>query len=44
MNNIFKDQIGHNIDIYVNDMLVKSHASKSHADDLEETFATLYKN
>lgn len=29
--------------VYIDNMLVKSHASGSHVDDLEETFATLCK-
>lgn len=29
--------------VYNNDMLVKSHASRSHVEDLEETFATLHR-
>lgn len=29
--------------MYVDDMLVKSHTSRSHVDNVRETFATLYK-
>lgn len=31
------------MEIYVDNMFVKSHASRNHVDDLEETFATLCK-
>lgn len=43
MNKMFKEQIGHNIEIYIDDILVKSHASRNHVDDMEETFTTLHK-
>ena len=38
---MFKDQIGRNVEVYVNDMLVKSKISVCHEKDLEETFQTL---
>lgn len=41
VNKIFKDQICCN-KVYVDDMLVKNHSSRSHVDDLE-TFAILCK-
>lgn len=41
--NIFKDQIDQNIEVYMDDMLVKSQASRNHIDNLKETFATLRK-
>ena len=41
INKIFKDQIGHNMKVYVDDMLVKSCYAGQHLFDLEETFATL---
>lgn len=43
VNKIFKDQIDQNMEVYINDMLVKSQASTNHIDDLRETFTTLYK-
>ena len=41
VNKIFKDQIGHNMEVYVNDMLVKSVQTSDHVQDLEKTFRTL---
>ena len=38
---MFSEQIGRNVEVYVDDMLVKSKEAKSHLDDLEETFKTL---
>ena len=38
---MFSAQIGKNMEIYVNDMLVKSKEEPTHLDDLKETFATL---
>lgn len=43
VNKIFKDQIGWNMVVYVDDMLVKNQTFSSHINDLEETFATLHK-
>lgn len=43
VNIIFKDQIGRNMEVYVDDMLVKNHASKSHVDDLAKIFTILRK-
>lgn len=43
VNKIFKEQIGYNIEVYADDMLVKSHALENHINDLEEAFATLHK-
>ena len=43
MNRIFHDQIGRNVEVYVDDMLVKSKEEDSHLDDLRETFKTLRK-
>lgn len=43
VNKIFKDRIDHNMDVYVDNILVKSYASKSHVDELEETFTILCK-
>ena len=41
VNHMFSKQIGRNVGVYVDDMLVKSREAKSHLDDLQETFNTL---
>ena len=41
VNEMFKKQIGRNVEVYVDDMLVKSRKEKDHLDDLKETFNTL---
>ena len=41
VNQMFKKQIGKNVEVYVNDMLVKSKEEEDHLDDLKETFNTL---
>ena len=41
VNKIFNRQIGRNMEVYVDDMLVKSKEELAHLDDLKETFATL---
>ena len=38
---MFSKQIGRNMEVYVDDMLVKSKEKLTHLDDLRETFATL---
>ena len=38
---MFAHQIGRNIQVYVDDMLVKSWREDDHYDDLKETFDTL---
>ncbi|KAL0445687.1 UNVERIFIED_CONTAM: Pro-Pol polyprotein [Sesamum latifolium] len=40
---IFRPQIGRNVEVYVDDMLVKSKKAQDHIADLEETFAVLRK-
>ena len=40
---MFSKQIGRNVEIYVDDMLVKSKTNIEHLDDLRETFETLQK-
>ena len=40
MNKIFAHQIRRNIQVYVDDMLVKSIREEDHLDDLKETFDT----
>ena len=41
VNKMFNKQIGRNMEVYVDDMLVKSKEELAHLDDLRETFATL---
>ena len=41
VNKVFIDQLGRNMEAYVNDILVKSKSMSQHIDDLEETFSTL---
>ena len=41
MNKMFTHQIGRNVQVYVDDMLVKSLREEDHLDDLKETFNTL---
>lgn len=40
VNNMFKKQIGINMEVYINDMLVKILRVKQQLADLEETFDT----
>ena len=40
VDHMFRPQIGWNVDVYVDDMLVKSIDEGSHLDDLQETFET----
>ena len=41
VNKMFGQQISRNMEVYVDDMLVKSEEELAHLDDLKETFATL---
>ena len=41
VNKMFNKQIMRNIEVYVDDMLVKSKEESTHLDDLQETFFTL---
>ena len=41
MNKMFTHQIGRNVQVYVDDMLVKSLREKDHLNDLQEMFNTL---
>ena len=43
VNQMFSKQIGRNMEVYVDDMLVKSKKVESHLDDLKETFEMLKK-
>lgn len=38
VNFMFKSQLGRNVEVYVDDMLVKSKKATSHLKDIEETF------
>ena len=38
---MFNKQIGRNMEVYVDDMLVKSKEELAHLDDLKETFTSL---
>lgn len=42
VNKMFAQQIGRNVEVYVDDMLVKNARGLSHLDDLQETFDTLH--
>ena len=42
MNKMFTHQIGRNVQVYVDDMLVKSLCENDHLGDLRETFNTLH--
>ena len=41
---MFKEQLGKNMEAYIDDMLVKSKAMEDHLTDLTETFKTLRKH
>ena len=41
VNHMFHPQIGRNVEVYVDDMLVKSQDEGKHLDDMQETFDTL---
>ena len=41
VNRIFSRQIGRNMEVYVDDMLIKSKEENTHLDDLKKTFVTL---
>ena len=41
---MFSKQIGKNMEVYVDDMLVKSREELAHLDNLKEMFTTLKKN
>ena len=42
MNKMFAQQIGRNVQVYIDDMLVKSKWEDDHLTDLQETFDTLW--
>ena len=41
VNQMFKKQIGRNVEVYLDDMLAKSRKEEDHLDNLRETFNTL---
>lgn len=41
VNRMFKEKIGRNMEVYVDNMLVKSKTAEGHTRDLDEVFATL---
>ena len=43
VNYMFSHQIGRNVEVYVDDILVKNKDEANHLDDLKETFSTLRK-
>jgi len=43
MDKVFKEQIGKNMEVYVDDMVVKSGELQKHLEDLEEVFARIRK-
>lgn len=44
INKVFRQQIGRKIEVYVDNILVKSIQTEDLVTDLEEAFATLHKN
>ena len=43
VNKVFKDQIGRNMEVYVEDMLVKSNSFSKHLKNVDETFQVMKK-
>lgn len=41
VNNVLSNQIGRNLEAYIDDMIVKSKQVETHIDDLRETFSAL---
>jgi len=44
INEVFKELIGHTMELYVDDMLMKSLERSDHVKHLEEAFTLLQKN
>ena len=44
MNNVFKNQIGRNLEVYIDDMLIKSRSLDDHLVDLEKKFIMMKTN
>ena len=43
VNKMFSKQIGRNMEVYMDDMLIKSKEKSAHLDNLQEAFTTLRK-
>lgn len=43
MDKIFTNQLGRNLEVYVDDMMVKSRSTTSHAEDLAKIFVEIRK-
>jgi len=43
MGRVFKQQIRKNVEVYVDDMIIKSHSMAQHVEDLEEVFREIRK-
>lgn len=43
INRIFKNQVGRNMNVYINGMLVKNYQAEQHIMNLKKTFKTLRK-
>lgn len=43
MDRIFKDQIGRNVEVYINDMVIKSQSMAQYAANLEKVFTQVWK-
>lgn len=43
VNKMFKKQIGRNVEVYIDNLLVKIWDPKGHSDDLQEAFVILWK-
>ena len=41
VNQMFKDQIGKSVEVYIDDMVIKTKESAGHTEDLEEVFGIL---
>lgn len=43
MNKMFTDKLGKTMEVYIDDMLVKSEEAEQHVHHLSQTFETLWK-
>ena len=44
MQKCFREQIGHNLEVYIDDIVIKTRTAAWLIDDLEETFSILHAN
>ena len=44
MTRMFRDKIGHTMEVYIDDMVVKSKQEKGHIGDLKEVFEVLQRH